>query len=461
MTLRKILLASTALGAAAMLAGPAFAGSAGATQNEIDTLKTQMEMLQQKLNDLQIQTASDIKTLKGGDATVSLKGGKFSVKSNDGQYAFNISGRAHFDMASADTDSGLIKYNNGANFRRAEIGASGFFMKDWHYGVAFQFGGSGAESAGLKEAVLSYEGIDNLALQIGGISLPLTLDYATSSNDITFIERPAAVNMMIGLGSDDGRSAVGATYTSASEKFFGMLYYTKDRPGTDATTGAEGDNIVGRFAMNFAPMNDSVLHLGASGTYATHVKGNAFSLGDRPGVRVDNIQYINTGTISNIESAKFYGPEAAFAVGPFRTQGEYYRYDISRKTGGSDITLDSWYVQASYILTGESYKYKPGVAAFKGVSPDAPLGKGGFGAWEIAARYGDSDLQDLGAGVNGGKEKLTTVGLNWYPNTSVRFMLNYIHGDESANPNAKSGSTTVATTGGNVDIVALRTQFAF
>lgn len=458
MTLRKFLLASTALGAAAMLAGPAFAGSAAATQNEIDTLKTQMEMLQQKLNDLQIQTASDIKTLKtaapASDAYVTVKGHP-SIVANDGSFTAEFTGRAHFDVASASTDNGLTKYNNGANFRRAEFGVYGKIMKDWGYGVGFQFGGSGSEGSGtLKEAFVSYNGLKDLSLQIGALSIPQTLDYATSSNDITFIERAAAANMMIGLGSDDGRAGAGATYSNGT--VFGMLYYMKSPVGTDATAAAEADSFAGRFAVALHPFEGSVLHLGASGTYATHVVKSTLSLGDRPGIRVDNIKYIDTGNITNVESAKYYGPEVAFAYGPFRTQGEFYKYDLSRGAGLSDVSLQSWYLQASYVLTGESYKYKSSSAAFGGIKPANPVGQGGFGAWEIAARYGDSDLNDLGAGVNGGKEKLTTVGLNWYPNNNIRFMLNYIHGDEGVS----TGGGKV-TAPGNLDIVALRTQFAF
>lgn len=458
MTLRKILLASTALGAAAVLAGPAFAGSAAATQNEINTLKTQMEMLQQKLNDLQIQTASDIKDLKSSapasDAHVTLKGHP-SIVANDGSFSAEFTGRAHFDMASASTDNGLQKYNEGANFRRAEFGVYGKIMNDWKYGVAFQFGGSGKDGAGnLKEAFVAYNGFKNLSLQIGALSIPQTLDYATSSNDITFIERAAAANMMISLGSDDGRAGVGATY--ANDGIFAMLYYMKSPVGTDATVAAEADSVAGRFAVALHPFENSVLHLGVSGTYAMHVVNSTLSLGDRPGIRVDNIKYINTGNITTVDNAKYYGPEVAFATGPFRVQGEYYKYDISRAVGG-DVNLDSWYAQASYVLTGESYKYKGGSASFGGIKPANPVGKGGFGAWEIAARYGDSDLRDLGAGVDGGHEKLTTVGLNWYPNNNIRFMLNYIHGQETAG----IGNAGAVTANGNVDIVALRTQFAF
>ena len=464
MTLRKILLASTALGAVAMLAGPAFAGSPAATQNEIDTLKTQMEMLQQKLNDLQVQTASDIKGLKSSapssDAYVTVKGHP-SIVANDGSFSAEFTGRAHMDVATASSDNGLKKYNNGANFRRAEFGVYGKVMHDWKYGVGFQFGGSGSEGSGaLKEAFVSYEGFKDLSLQIGALSIPQTLDYATSSNDITFIERAAAANMMISLGSDDGRAGAGATYSDGT--VFGMLYYMKSPVGTDATISAENDSIASRFAVALHPFEGSVLHLGASGTYGMHiadksaVSHNTLSLGDRPGIRVDNIKYIDTGDITNVESAKYYGPEVAFATGPFRVQGEYYKYDIARKNGLSDISLNAWYTQASYVLTGEAYKYKSSSAAFGGIKPANPVGKGGFGAWEIAARYGQSDLNDLGAGINGGKEKLTTVGLNWYPNDNIRFMLNYIHGEEGVS----TGGGKV-TAPGNLDIVALRTQFAF
>ena len=459
MTLRKILLASTALGAAAVLAGPAFAGSAAATQNEINTLKTQMEMLQQKLNDLQIQTASDIKDLKSAapasDAYVTVKGHP-SIVANDGSFTAEFTGRAHFDMASASTDNGLKKYNNGANFRRGEFGVYGKVLKDWGYGIGFQFGGSGndGKQGTIKEAFVSYNGFKDLSLQIGALSIPQTLDYATSSNDITFIERAAAANMMISLGADDGRTGVGGTYSDGT--VFAMLYYMKSPVGTDATTAAEADSVAGRFAVALHPFENSVLHLGVSGTYAMHVVGSKLSLGDRPGIRVDNIKYIDTGNLVTVDNAKYYGPEVAFATGPFRVQGEYYKYDISRAIGG-DVNLDAWYAQASYVLTGESYKYKGGSASFGGIKPANPVGKGGFGAWEIAARYGDSDLNDVAAGVNGGHEKLTTVGLNWYPNNNIRFMLNYIHGDETTN----TGGGATVTANGNIDVVALRTQFAF
>lgn len=453
MTLRNILLAGTALGAAALLAGPAMAGSAAATQNDINTMKQQIEALQQRLDDLQISQGNELKDIKEKQDAYQLeiKDGKPTFKTGDGLFEMSIRGRAHFDVATGDTGGTLTPYNDGANFRRAEIGVEGKFMKDWGYVLGLQFGGSKDSSPTIiKEAYLSYNGIKGIKIQGGAIGVPLTLDYATSSNDITFIERASAANMMISLGSDDSRTAFGVRGNTSN--FFGMLYYTKDTVGTDATTHSESDNVVGRVAFAFQPNTSSNVHLGLSGTYSPHFYKDP-SLGDRPGIRVDDIKYIST-TVTKADTALFYGPELAASYGPVKFQGEYYRYDFNRKAGYHDANFSAWYAQASWVLTGEAYKYNMDGAAYKGVKPASPftLG-GGIGAWELALRYSAADLNDSSSGIsNGGQEKMWTGGLNWYVNNNVRFMLDYIHAKEEGN-----GPKGVGT----LNSVALRTQFAF
>ena len=49
----------------------------------------------------------------------------------------------------------------------------------------------------------------------------------------------------------------------------------------------------------------------------------------------------------------------------------------------------------------------------------------GWGAWEIAARYSALDLND--EEVDGGDIRDITVGLNWYPNSYVRLLANYVY----------------------------------
>ena len=109
---------------------------------------------------------------------------------------------------------------------------------------------------------------------------------------------------------------------------------------------------------------------------------------------------------------------------------------------------DFWgaYVQASYFLTGEHRPYKTSNGTFDKVKPLKNYGKeGGPGAWELAARYSYLNLND--AGVDGGRLRDLTLGLNWYLNPNLRIMWNYIFADPSD--------------GGDVDVFQMRFQLAF
>ncbi|MEJ0023880.1 MAG: porin [Alphaproteobacteria bacterium] len=66
---------------------------------------------------------------------------------------------------------------------------------------------------------------------------------------------------------------------------------------------------------------------------------------------------------------------------------------------------------------------------FRGIRPAKVFdpSKGQWGAWEVAARYSNLDLNDHegvsgsavpAGGIRGGEQDITTVGLNWYPTTS-------------------------------------------
>ena len=54
-----------------------------------------------------------------------------------------------------------------------------------------------------------------------------------------------------------------------------------------------------------------------------------------------------------------------------------------------------------------------------------PVSKGGLGAWELAARYDQINLND--GGIQGGRQEDVTVGINWYPDKGIRFMANWIN----------------------------------
>ena len=472
MTLRNTLLAGTALGAAALFAGPALAASN--TQAELDALKAQVEALQRKIDDVQIQHGNAIKSLeeRKSDVIVGLKNGRPSFKSADGNFSLEITGRAHLDMGWYDQDdnseANFGGLGNNVNFRRAIIGVSGTVWKDFEYDLHFNFGDSGNDKAGeIYEAALHYVGIEGVKLSIGAIQPKLTLDDSTSSNDTTFIERATAANLMTGIGAGDGRYAIGGA--GNTDNFFAAAYYTmgsigcsnceSTASGVSGLTDGDTSNILGRIAFATSPKEGPNFHIGLSGTYAANLPGDSIRFRDRPELRVDPTRMIDTSSFA-ADSALAYGPELAFNYGPIRAQGEYYVYTVDGLAGTPDADFSAYYLQASWILTGESYKYSMSKAAYSGVSPDNPfMSGGGAGAWEIAARYSHADLNDsaLPAADQGGEQDIFTVGLNWYANKNVRFMLNYLHVDVEDRMNAPGA--------GNADFshdaVALRTQFTF
>ena len=99
--------------------------------------------------------------------------------------------------------------------------------------------------------------------------------------------------------------------------------------------------------------------------------------------------------------------------------------ELTRKGTLSDVSFDGYSVEGGWFLTGESKNYNFKNAQFGGLTPNSPVGRGGFGAWEVGVRYENMDLNDTGAGVIGGDGDLLTVGLNWYMTKTIRMMANY------------------------------------
>ena len=487
-------------------------------QSDIDALKAQIKALERKLNNVQVVQNKEIKEVKAKQDAVGLtfENGRPIIKSGDGNNELALRGRMHFDMATykQDDDFGSSltpgrDLNEGGNFRRSEIGMEGKFMRDWEYLVSYDFGGSGNEGGGsIKNMFIGYTGVKPLRFQIGAIQVPFTMDDSTTSNEITFIERASPVAIATSVGAQKGRTAVGVR--GATSNIFGSLYYTKDPVTLGASTALnaatldESNNLVGRAAYLIAPNPDTNIHLGASGTRTFHFSEAAsvvpggglqgaptFQLRDRPELRVDGTRLIDTGLMA-VEDAYVVGPEIGANWKNFYVQGEYYRYHIDRPDTNAAVPVDlpsfdfdGWYVQGSWILTGETKRYDIKTASFGAPRPKGPFGFGdSLGAFELAARYSTVDLNDGDASatcagattttltpaltsscVRGGEQDIITIGLNWYPNRNIRFMFNYlmVDVDRQAFPNTAAGVTggPNADVGQELDTFALRTQYSF
>jgi len=187
-------------------------------------------------------------------------------------------------------------------------------------------------------------------------------------------------------------------------------------------------------------------------------------LRERPELRVDGARLVDTGAL-NADGLTAYGGELGAFYKNLQVSAEAFRIGVDR-TPGFNPRFDGWYVQGAWTITGEHHVWSSASGGFKGIKPRKTFNpaEGAWGAVEIAACYSVLDLNDhagvRGAatpagGVRGGEQKIATAILNWRPNPVYRFQLQYQRVD------VDRLSATGVEVGEDVDIISLRSQFAF
>jgi len=316
---------------------------------------------------------------------------------------FKVRGRVHLDYALHDDDE--IDLDDGMLFRRTFIGVQGTINDDWSGIIEYNFA---ENNTGAQDIVLRRK-LSGGTLKIGHFKVPMGLEEVASTNNIWFIERSSPNTALV----DARRIGVGYDYYSGAIGFQGMAY------SRSLGANQEGDEplgLAGRFV--YAPaMDGNQLHLAASVAYEDVRDYNVKRFRERPEARVDGTRLVDTGNITDVDKTLKYGLEAAYQSGPFIAQAEYFSVGVDRNTG-EEPDFSGWYVQGSWIVTGETRGYGKGI--FRSVKPGRP----DRGAWEVTARYSALDLDDTG--FQGGQQDNITVGLTYYSNPKVRFMLNYI-----------------------------------
>jgi phosphate-selective porin OprO and OprP len=520
---------ATAIGLiGAVVASQAHAQSAGGNDAEITALKQQLRLMEQKLDKLQRQTTANTTAAANANAkadakvnvasanagypvkgpvvpsgvVVTMPNNRPTICTADEQNCVAITSRIHWDVGGYDyrpNTAGTVpqKLDSGENLRRARIGLTGKFFGDWNYALIYDFGGSddgfggaapgslpGGGTSGVENAYLSYTGLKpfggKMAIEGGIMDLPWTLDEATSSNDIMFMERASVGVIAQNIAAGDFRSTVGSRWWT--DQFWIGGYVTGPTTGSiHSASGAappgtsEQYGGVVRVAGNPISGNGYSVHIGADAEWLIQPPRNlvtqaqTLALSDRPELRIDPTTLISTGAIANVSGAQVYGVEAAATYGPLMAQGEYYWFNIDRSAntglppfGAPSLKFDGGYAQLGYVLTGETRAYNPATASYGGIKPANPfsLAGGGWGAWEVAGRVSTMNLNDqlaTAAGINGGRQTVYTAALNWYVNNNVRFMLDYLHGNVSK----QATPVSAADVGSKFDAIAMRTQVAF
>jgi phosphate-selective porin OprO/OprP len=240
---------------------------------------------------------------------------------------------------------------------------------------------------------------------LGNQKVALSLVNQTSRLAQTFMEEPLPAEAFglvrrLGMGWDFHRKKVGVHLTA-----FG--------PDLNERIGKFGYGA--RLYTNPTRTRWSLAHIGVSGVRETMDHDARFRA--RPETRVTDTFLVDTREDADVEKQAILSLEMALAHKSLSIRGEYFYTEWQRKIQ-KDTNFSGYYLQAAWVITGESFQYKQG--RFLRIRPDSSKG-----AWEVALRYSAIDLNDQD--VLGGAEKNTTLALNWYgPGNQMRIQTNLI-----------------------------------
>jgi phosphate-selective porin OprO/OprP len=383
------------------------------------------------------------------------------------------------------------------------------------------FGASGVPNAGegdplLNKAVITYTGIPNWHFNVGVLEPAFMMEGTTSSASLTFMERPDFENIAADtFGAGDSRRGIEIGWAKTDTFWAGdnvtvtgtfsggktgsaQNHGSATGPGgtavvTTAGGGDENTQLLGRITDRVWSDGISNIQLGTSLATVLYSGGvnnvdggsQTLRLRDRPEIRVDGTRLIDTGAI-NAKTANMYAFDAEGNWQNFYFGAEYAQFQLDRQcgtltagacTGGTAFsvadhpTFWGWALEGSWIITGETKVYSPSainneVGGFNMPVPSRPFSLNGdsWGAWELAARYTDTNMNwhptqlatatNL-AGILGGRERIVSLGVNWYLNRNIRVML-----DDNIVQLSKGTAAAPDASSQDINVIGLRFQYA-
>ena len=471
-------------------------------QERIEELQRQLDFMKQVAAE---QTAG-VSAVQARPA-VTLPNGRPTFATADGNFSATLNGVIQFDAGNyyqnhnlpAGITGAARDLNGGTDARRARLGFGGKVFGDFDYNILTEFGGSGTEQAGaIQELWLQYTGfLKPFHARVGYFEPLVGMEANVSTNSIALMERASPAEVARNIAAGDARAAVqlfgnsdfhrfsfddgkGGVHWLASGAVTGNSVSLVNSAGA-FTTQPFDEQLAVTARLGVAPFHgdDYTVHLGVNTQYVVHPNdntgiGSAYNgrytvqLRDRPELRLDGTRLVDTGAL-NARHVTQVGAEFGIQWRNFWGQAEYFHYDIQgdralATTPSPDF--DGWYVEGSYIFTGEHRVYNPANGAFNGPAVAHPFSwkDRTWGSLELAARYSDLDLNYKAGvanaaapfgGVRGGEQKVYSVSVNWYLNPIVRFMLQGQHVD------IDRLTAAGAPLGQDYNTIALRSQLAF
>ncbi len=428
---------------------------------------------------------SDLSDLS--DAFDKFSGDKTIVHSGSSASTMKVSGRIHADYWSfPETSPGIDQLEGGPfgpqarlGFRRVRFGVAGDLTSNMLYKIEMEF--AGGNDAEFRDVYLGWKELPLLrTLLLGNQKRPYGLDHLNSSRYNVFLERPFVIE---GFNQDARRFGL-CSYGVSEDERWNWRYGVYNQRLIQDEGNYIGDNLQMEFASRLANTiwYDEVsggrgyAHWAVSGSYASpagnrggDVDGtgpfqNEARFRTRPEAR-SATRWLDTGRIAGTEDYNLLGLEGVANFGPLQLVTEWQQVWLNRDNGvGTNLEFWGAYFYAAYFLTGEHMPWERDSGTLGRPKPfenfflvnrcRGGVG-GGWGAWQVAARYSYADFND--DDILGGIGESLTIGLNWYWTANARMQFNWLHGKITDNGFTRAP----AVLSGNYDIVGTRFMVDF
>jgi phosphate-selective porin OprO/OprP len=334
---------------------------------------------------------------------------------------------------------------DGTEFRRARLGISGEIYERTIFKAEWDWAGGDSTFRDVYAGVKKIPYIGQLT--VGHQREPFGLEELASGNDTTFLERSPVFAPSRNTGVEIRNTAFEERIQWQAAVHRETDDFGDSSDGVNTVTSDDGEyQLTGRITglPCYEEQGRKLLHLGlAASRRSPHENRQRYR--ERPPVH-QTTRFIDTGFRDRFgfdviyDKIYLFGTEGLLIYGPFSLQAEWSLAHNDRKNRENfnlpfnagepddDVDFRAWYLYTSYVVTGENRVYKTAEGTFSSITPednfwDKKTGWG-LGAWEMALRYSDIDLED--ASVIGGEMDDITLGFNWYLNKNSRVMFNYI-----------------------------------
>lgn len=452
--------------------------SAVAQQATVQDLDQRIKILERQLEIQKEEAetkAKDATTTKIDDKGVSIKKGDFELKF---KALVQADLRTYLDdynpantTETATTNRNGLYSNDTVTFRRIRPTFEGTFGKLVGFRLTPEFAGNGSgDAASIVDAYVDLKFSPAATLRAGKVKGPVGLERIQSGGAITFVERGFPTELA--PNRDLGIQLQGELFSSTVNYTLGYYNGTADGRDVAASDSDNRKEIGARLFLEPFKNEPSFfqgLGFGIGSSFGTKDQG-AFNAGGAnnflPRIRTPGqlqvFSYTTAATAATATTAGSTGvyadgdhtrlsPQLYFYRNSFGLLSEYITSEQELSQGfvaagaGSTpsatttqkLKNEAWQVAVSYVLTGED-------ASFRGVTKlNQPftIGGPGWGAFEVAARYGKLEIDDeaFDTVTDGGvtfarfanpvsqisEAEAWTLGLNWYLTTNVKAVLNY------------------------------------